>query len=104
MLHRALFGSLERFIGILIEHYAGKLPLWLSPIQAVVLPISSEFDNYAKKIFEEFVKAGINVEMDLINQKDIGTIWIRGYNEITDCKGIKFQIAPFNDICMFGKK
>ena len=53
MLHRALFGSLERFIGILIEHYAGKLPLWLAPLQAVVLPISSEFDNYAKKIFEQ---------------------------------------------------
>jgi len=69
MLHRALFGSLERFIGILIEHYAGKLPLWLSPLQAVVLPISSEFDKYAKKIFEEFVKVGINVEMDLKNQK-----------------------------------
>ena len=69
MLHRALFGSLERFIGILIEHYAGRLPLWLSPIQAVVLPISSEFDKYAKKIFEEFAKAGINVEMDLKNQK-----------------------------------
>tara|TARA_Y100000590_G_scaffold77436_1_gene85785 strand:- start:642 stop:2558 length:1917 start_codon:yes stop_codon:yes gene_type:complete len=69
MLHRALFGSLERFIGILIEHYAGKLPLWLSPLQAVVLPISTEFDNYAKKIFEEFTKAGINVEMDLKNQK-----------------------------------
>ena len=50
MLHRALFGSLERFIGILIEHYAGKLPLWLAPLQVVVLPIASEFDNYAKKI------------------------------------------------------
>ena len=69
MLHRALFGSLERFIGILIEHYAGKLPLWLSPLQAVVLPIAAEFDNYAKKIFEEFTKAGINIEMDLKNQK-----------------------------------
>jgi threonyl-tRNA synthetase len=69
MLHRALFGSLERFIGILIEHYAGKLPLWLSPLQAVVLPISSEFDNYAKKIYEQFMKAGINTEMDLKNQK-----------------------------------
>ena len=44
MLHRALFGSLERFIGILIEHYAGKLPLWLAPLKAVVLPIASEFD------------------------------------------------------------
>ena len=69
MLHRALFGSLERFIGILLEHYAGKLPLWLSPLQAVVLPITSEFDNYAKKIFEQFVKAGINTEVDLKNQK-----------------------------------
>ena len=69
MLHRALFGSLERFIGILIEHYAGKLPLWLAPLQAVVLPIAPEFDNYAKKIFEEFMKAGINTEVDLKNQK-----------------------------------
>ena len=69
MLHRALFGSLERFIGILIEHYAGKLPLWLAPLQAVVLPIASEFDNYAKNIFKQFVKAGINTEVDLKNQK-----------------------------------
>ena len=69
MLHRALFGSLERFIGILIEHYAGKLPLWLAPLQAVVLPISSEFDNYAKKIFDQCLKAGINTEVDLKNQK-----------------------------------
>ena len=69
MLHRALFGSLERFIGILIEHYAGKLPLWLAPLQVVVLPIAPEFDNYAKKIFEESVKAGINTDVDLKNQK-----------------------------------
>ena len=69
MLHRALFGSLERFIGILIEHYAGKLPLWLAPLQAVVLPIASEFDNYAKKLFEQCMKAGINTEVDLKNQK-----------------------------------
>jgi len=69
MLHRALFGSLERFIGILIEHYAGKLPLWLAPLQVVVLPIASEFDNYAKKVFEQCVKAGINTEVDLKNQK-----------------------------------
>jgi threonyl-tRNA synthetase len=69
MLHRALFGSLERFIGILIEHYAGKLPLWLAPTQAVVLPIASEYDNYAKKIFEQCMKEGINTEVDLKNQK-----------------------------------
>ena len=69
MLHRALFGSLERFIGILIEHYAGKLPLWLAPLQAVVIPIVPEFDNYAKKIFEQCTKADINTEVDLKNQK-----------------------------------
>ena len=69
MLHRALFGSLERFIGILIEHYAGKLPLWLSPIQMVVLPISQDFNSYAKKVFEQFMKAGINCEVDLKNHK-----------------------------------
>jgi threonyl-tRNA synthetase len=69
MLHRALFGSLERFIGILIEHYAGKLPLWLAPLQAVVLPIAPEFDSYAKNIFEESTKAGINIDVDLKNQK-----------------------------------
>ena len=69
MLHRALFGSLERFIGILIEHYAGKLPLWLAPLQVVVLPIAAEFDNYAKEIFEQCMKAGINTEVDLKNQK-----------------------------------
>ena len=65
MLHRALFGSLERFIGILIEHYAGKLPIWLSPVQAVVLPISEDFDNYARKVFDQFTDAGMNVEIDL---------------------------------------
>ena len=69
MLHRALFGSLERFIGILIEHYAGKLPLWLAPLQVVVLPIAAEFDSYAKKIFKQCIKEGINTEVDLKNQK-----------------------------------
>ena len=69
MLHRALFGSLERFIGILIEHYAGKLPLWLSPVQVIVLPISQDFDNYAKKVFEQLRKVGINCEVNLKNHK-----------------------------------
>jgi len=69
MLHRALFGSLERFIGILIENYAGKLPFWLNPSQVVVLPISEEHNKYAKKIFEEIFKEGINCEVDLRNQK-----------------------------------
>ena len=61
MLHRALFGSLERFIGILIEHYAGKLPFVLSPTQAVVLPISEENNNYSKKLFEDLFKEGIKM-------------------------------------------
>ncbi len=69
MLHRALFGSLERFIGILIENYAGKLPFWLSPSQVVVLPIAEEHNDYAKKIFEDLFKEGIKCEVDLRNQK-----------------------------------
>ena len=69
MLHRALFGSLERFIGILIEHYAGKLPIWLSPIQAMVIPVSEDNNLYAKKVFEDLFKEGIKCEVDLKNQK-----------------------------------
>ena len=69
MLHRALFGSLERFIGILIENYAGKLPFWLSPTQAVVCPIAEENNKYVKKLFEDLFKEGINCEVDLRNQK-----------------------------------
>ena len=69
MLHRALFGSLERFIGILIENYAGKLPFWLSPVQAVVCPIAEENNDYVKKLFEDLFKEGIQCEVDLRNQK-----------------------------------
>ena len=69
MLHRALFGSLERFIGILIENYAGKLPFWLSPSQAVVCSITEDNNNYAKKLFEDLFKESIKCEVDLRNQK-----------------------------------
>ena len=69
MLHRALFGSLERFIGILIENYAGKLPFWLSPAQAVVCPIAEENNDYVKKLFEDLFKEGIKCQMDLRNEK-----------------------------------
>ena len=69
MLHRALFGSLERFIGILIENYAGKLPFWLSPTQAVVCPIAEENNEYVKKLFEDLFKEGIKCEVDLRNEK-----------------------------------
>ena len=67
MLHRALFGSLERFIGILIENYSGKLPFWLSPLQTMVIPISEDFDNYAKKVNNELRQIGITSEVDLKN-------------------------------------
>jgi len=69
MLHRALFGSLERFIGILIENYAGKLPFWLSPAQVVVCPIAEENNDYVKNLFEDLFKEGINCEVDLRNEK-----------------------------------
>lgn len=69
MLHRALFGSLERFIGILIENYAGKLPFWLSPNQVVIIPIAEENNDYIKNLFEDLFKEGIKCEVDLRNQK-----------------------------------
>jgi len=69
MLHRALFGSLERFIGIIIENYAGKLPFWLSPVQAVVCSIAEENNDYVKKLFEDLFKEGIKCEVDLRNEK-----------------------------------
>ena len=67
MLHRALFGSLERFIGILIENYAGKLPFWISPLQTIVIPISDDFNDYAKSIHKKIKNAGISCEVDLKN-------------------------------------
>ena len=67
MLHRALFGSLERFIGILIENYAGKFPFWIAPLQTVVIPISEEFDAYAKEVNEKINNAGMSSEVDLKN-------------------------------------
>jgi len=67
MLHRALFGSLERFIGILIENYAGKFPFWISPLQVIVIPISEEFDDYAKEVNLKIINTGISSEVDLKN-------------------------------------
>ena len=69
MLHRALFGSIERFLGILIENHAGKLPLWLSPEQVVVSPIVSEFDDYAVEVTNKLKAAGLLARADLRNEK-----------------------------------
>ncbi len=67
MLHRALFGSLERFIGILIENYAGKFPFWISPLQTVVIPISEDFEDYSKKVSKKIKEAGMSSLVDLKN-------------------------------------
>jgi len=69
MLHRAMFGSLERFTGILIEHYAGHLPLWLSPLQAMVTTITSDADDYGREVTAAARKMGLRVESDLRNEK-----------------------------------
>jgi threonyl-tRNA synthetase len=69
MLHRAIFGSYERFIGILIEHYAGRFPVWLAPVQAVVATITSEADGYAHDVTAKLKAAGIRVETDTRNEK-----------------------------------
>ncbi len=69
MLHRAMFGSLERFTGIMIEHYAGHLPLWLSPLQAVVATITSDADDYAREVIATAQRSGLRVEGDLRNEK-----------------------------------
>jgi threonyl-tRNA synthetase len=69
MIHRAIFGSLERFTGILIEHYAGHLPLWLSPLQIVVCTITSEADDYAYELAAAARARGLNVEVDARNEK-----------------------------------
>ena len=69
MIHRAMFGSLERFTGILIENFAGHLPLWLSPLQVVVATITSEADDYALEVIAEARRRGLKVEGDLRNEK-----------------------------------
>ena len=69
VIHRAPFGSLERFIGILIEHYGGAFPTWLAPIQAVVIPISENFADYAKKVYNELRENKVRVELDSRNEK-----------------------------------
>jgi len=69
VIHRAPFGSMERFIGVLIEHTAGNFPLWLAPVQAVVLPIAEEVHDYAKTIHAALIAAGIRAEIDTRNEK-----------------------------------
>ncbi len=69
MIHRAILGSVERFIGVLIEHYAGKFPLWLAPVQVVVATITGDTEGYAYKVKDALIKLGIRVELDIRNEK-----------------------------------
>ena len=69
MVHRALYGSVERFFGILIEHYAGAFPLWLAPVQAAVLPITDRVNQYAEKVAADLRGAGLRVEVNLKSEK-----------------------------------
>ena len=69
MLHRAILGTFERFIGILIEHHAGRMPTWLAPVQAVVATIVSDADDYAKDAVAQLTAAGIRTDSDLRNEK-----------------------------------
>ena len=69
MIHRAPFGSMERFIGVLIEHFAGDFPLWLAPVQAIVLSISEKSNEYAAEVVEALKAAGLRVESNLGSEK-----------------------------------
>jgi threonyl-tRNA synthetase len=69
MVHRALYGSVERFFGVLIEHYAGAFPVWLSPVQAVMIPISERHAEYANKVAGQLEAVGVRVEVDARNEK-----------------------------------
>lgn len=123
MLHRAILGSMERFIGILIENYAGKFPLWIAPVQAVVATITSEADDYAQEVTDKLKAAGIRVHMDVRNEKinykvrehSLGKtpqIWVVGKREADDKKvairrlgSDKQEILSLDDaIAMIGKE
>src|SRR5215472_13931478 len=69
MVHRALFGSMERFFGVLIEHYAGAFPLWLSPVQVAIIPISEKHTEYGQKVAQQLKDAGVRVHLDDRNEK-----------------------------------
>ena len=98
MLHRALFGSLERFTGILIEHYAGNLPLWLAPTQAVVAPITSDINEYAERVFLSLKKIPYQLILGK-NEMEDNTVTLR---EFGNNKQEKIKFEKLNDF--FQKK
>lgn len=102
MIHRAPFGSMERFIGVLIEHCNGKFPLWLSPEQAIILPISERFNDYAKKLMNELAAKGVRAILDERDEKigrnirdaevkRLPIMLIVGEKEAEEGKGVRAQ-------------
>jgi threonyl-tRNA synthetase len=75
MIHRTILGSIERFLGILIEHYAGKFPLWLAPVQVKILTVADRFNLYAKKIKEELERDNLRVELDTRTESVGRKVW-----------------------------
>jgi threonyl-tRNA synthetase len=69
MLHRVILGAMERFIGVLIKHYAGAFPVWLAPVQAILLTVTERHIPYAEKVYQQLVQKGIRVEKDIRNEK-----------------------------------
>ena len=121
MLHRALLGSIERFLGILVEHFAGRFPLWIAPIQIRVLPVSDNFRDYAEEVSKKFMKAGFRVEVDerseqlgykireaqgqripyvLVvgaNEQEAGNVSVRAHSEDLGAKDIDELIADLKE-------
>jgi threonyl-tRNA synthetase len=122
MLHRAILGTFERFMGILIEHYAGKFPIWLAPVQAVISPITSEMNGYAEDIYQQLKKEGIRAELDIRNEKinykirehsrqKVPYILVVGKKEVEECSvsvrtlgSLEQQTLPFGDFVLKIKK
>ena len=85
MIHRALFGSMERFFGVLIEHYAGAFPMWLAPVQVAVLPITDRVNEYADELARELREAGFRVEANLRSEKLARRFAMRSYRKCRSC-------------------
>ena len=107
MLHRAILGSMERFIGVLIENMGGKFPLWLSPIQVVIMNITEDSSEYAKEIYKQCIERNLRVELDLRNEKisykvrdhsirKIPIIFVVGKNEMKDTS-VSIRRLGFSD-------
>ncbi len=113
VIHRAIFGSFERFIAILIEHYAGAFPLWLAPVQAIVLPISDRHLDYAGQVGDQLTAAGLRVDLDERQEKigykireaqlqKIPYMLVVGDREAAEGHGIRCARAPAATRCRDG--